>query len=285
MRLVSIAVLAALCFSYLITSCQPNSGKVQEQNTAGFYYNLDKPDEVFKMDKKLREISGISWLGNDRLACIEDENGIIYVFDMKQQKLSAMYKFGGSGDYEDIAVKADTAWVLASNGVLYRVNDFMNSSRETIKIPTPLKSRNNTEGLTFDKTGNDLLIACKYEPSLKGKKSPGNVRAVYRFDVRTMKLQEEPGLLVDNRQADTEFRPSGIAVNPIDHEIYIISTAKGMLITVDESGEIRHVRTLNGKVFSQPEGICFSPNGDMYISNEGRTGPGTILKFKYRVHE
>ncbi len=285
MKLVSITGIVSLCFCYLFVSCQPGSGKAQEPDAAGFYYNLNKPDEVFKMDKKLREISGISWLGNDRLACIEDENGIIYVFDMKQQKLSAMYKFGGPGDYEDIAVKGDIAWVLASNGVLYKVNDFKSDARETIKIKTPLKSKNNTEGLAFDKSGNSLLIACKDVPSIKAEKPLDNMRAVYRFDVQTLRLQEDPAFVVDRRQANTEFRPSGIAVNPIDHEIYIISASKGMLITIDESGKVRHVRTLSRKVFSQPEGICFSPVGDLYISNEGRTGRGTIMKFKYKTNE
>jgi len=31
-----------------------------------------------------------------------------------------------------------------------------------------------------------------------------------------------------------------------------------------------------------PEGISFLDNGDMLISNEGRTNPPTILLFKYK---
>jgi uncharacterized protein YjiK len=37
---------------------------------------------------------------------------------------------------------------------------------------------------------------------------------------------------------------------------------------------------LNPKIFRQPEGICFSPDGTMYIASEGDGMEGTLLKFK-----
>jgi hypothetical protein len=39
------------------------------------------------------------------------------------------------------------------------------------------------------------------------------------------------------------------------------------------------------KLFRQPEGICFKPNGDLFISNEGDGGKAKILKFKYRPQD
>ena len=44
-------------------------------------------------------------------------------------------------------------------------------------------------------------------------------------------------------------------------------------------GKVQDVKELDPKLFRQPEGICFSPIGDMYISNEGQGGKGYILKF------
>jgi uncharacterized protein YjiK len=37
---------------------------------------------------------------------------------------------------------------------------------------------------------------------------------------------------------------------------------------------------LRSKVHAQPEGICFSPDGTLYISNEGDGGDATILQFE-----
>ena len=47
-------------------------------------------------------------------------------------------------------------------------------------------------------------------------------------------------------------------------------------------GEVESVFELSRTLFPQPEGITFKQNGDMYISNEGISSKGTLLKFVYR---
>jgi hypothetical protein len=47
-------------------------------------------------------------------------------------------------------------------------------------------------------------------------------------------------------------------------------------------GSVSHIKTLDKRIFRQPEGISFSSGGDLYISNEGDNGRGNILKFKYQ---
>ena len=81
-------------------------------------------------------------------------------------------------------------------------------------------------------------------------------------------------------ESETSFKPSGIAIHPIDGEVYIISSVGKLLIILNRSGKVQNVIELDPKIFRQPEGICFSPKGDMFISNEGQGGKGYILKFK-----
>ena len=45
-------------------------------------------------------------------------------------------------------------------------------------------------------------------------------------------------------------------------------------------GNILEIQEFDDKLFRQPEGICFSPSGDLFISNEGKGGKGYILGFK-----
>ncbi len=83
--------------------------------------------------------------------------------------------------------------------------------------------------------------------------------------------------LVDS---ETSFKPSGLSIHPLSGDIYLISSIGKLLIVMDRSGKILDIHELDDKIFRQPEGICFSPSGDLYISNEGQGGKGYILKFK-----
>jgi uncharacterized protein YjiK len=42
------------------------------------------------------------------------------------------------------------------------------------------------------------------------------------------------------------------------------------------------VQKLDKELLPQPEGICFSPDGIMFISSEGKGGKGRILVFQPR---
>ena len=101
-------------------------------------YDLGAPSAKYILPGCLTEISGISYYSPDKIACIQDEKGFIYLYDVKSKKIASTCKFGNSGDYEDIAVVGDTAYVLRSDGVIFRVEDFTNPYRRVRKISTSL---------------------------------------------------------------------------------------------------------------------------------------------------
>ena len=298
-----------LAFFCILSSCSGSGKEVPPANKGNhkLAYDLKTPDAVYELPDILREISGISWFRDNKIACIQDEKGIVFLFDIKKEKVSASYKFGKPADYEDIAITNDTAWVLESNGTIYKVTNFFEDNRKTFVYPTILSAKNNTEGLVYDKGENNLLIACKNEPSIKGQKKLTGFKAIYSFSTSDNKLKEKPEFLIDlasftnlkeknyfakvssdlaktlNLTDDAVFRPSGLAIHPIDDELYIISATPGKLIVMSRNGDIRYITTLGKQLFSQAEGICFSPEGDLYISNEGKYGNGNILKFNNRA--
>ncbi|MEW6381136.1 MAG: SdiA-regulated domain-containing protein [bacterium] len=254
-----------------------------------FPYDLDNPADKFKLPHVLDEISGISYLPENKLACVQDEDGIIYVFDLERKKITATCEFGRERDYEDIALVNNTAYVLQSNGQILEITDFWRKDPTISRLKTPLLSKkNDTEGLAFDAESNSLLITCKGSQNTKKKRGglPGlnglqGENTVYQFDLGTRKLSVKLGYTVG--ADDASFHPSGIAVHPITRDIYILSSVNKTLIVVHPEGEIIAARRLDNKTFKQPEGICFNPDGDLFISNERhQEGKANILRFNYQ---
>ena len=70
-------------------------------------------------------------------------------------------------------------------------------------------------------------------------------------------------------------------MNPSTHDIYILTTRdnKGMAV-FSHDGVLKSYQTIDKEMMPQPEGICFSPDGKLYISSEGKKGePGNLFEF------
>ena len=80
---------------------------------------------------------------------------------------------------------------------------------------------------------------------------------------------------------DAKFEPSAAAIHPVNKRLYILSSAGQLLVITDTRGQVAEAYDLNPDLFPQAEGIAFAPNGDMYISNEGKSGAPTLLRFSY----
>ena len=289
----------------LVSFCRPDTRGRSPAGEDLFAYDLENPDTRYKLPGYLEEISGLSYYGKDKLACIQDEKAIIYILNLEQEKIVNKHDFGTDADYEDIAVVGKTAYVLKNDGQIFRIEDFKKKDRTVKKYKTPLREKNDTEGMAYDPLTGCLLIACKGSPSIDKDKPYEGYKAVYKFDLEKEELDETPLFLVDLERLDsyidqnvfarlsvkvakrlrlieseTSFQPSGIAIHPLYGEIYIVSSVGKLLIMLDRRGKVMDVKELDPKLFRQPEGICFSPNGDMYISSEGQGGKGYILKFR-----
>lgn len=287
----------------LIEKEKQESEKKSEKRTA-ISYDFKNPDTIYQMPNYLKEISGIAYFGENKIACVQDEKAIIYVFDTEKGKVISEYDFGKNGDYEDIAIVKNDAYVLRSDGNLFKIKNFAAHPKKVIKIKTPLNHKNNTEGLFYDSLSNSLLIACKESPSIEKEKRYDGFKAIYRFDLKSKKLMKEPAFLIDltkrNKAEEggaitaffTEtaiklklsdgsgFFPAAIAAHPIDsNKIYLLSSIGKLLIVLNKQGEIIEINELDRRLFNQPEGISFSEKGDLYISNEGINEGGNILKF------
>jgi len=301
-------VLSLVVCLMLVSFCKPTTIDMIPPADDLFKYDLESPDNRYKLPDYLNEISGLSYYGKGKIACVQDEKAFIYILSLEKEKIIERYDFGSDADYEDICVVGSTAYILRNNGHIYRIKKFKKKDRKVKKFPTPLKEKNDTEGMVHDPGLNSLLIACKGSPSIEKENLYEGYKAIYRFDLEEDELLREPYLLIDLQRLDsyidrsaftkfsvriarglhlieseTSFKPSGIAIHPLDGEIYIISSVGKLLVILNQSGKVQNVIELDPELFRQPEGICFSPKGEMFISNEGKGGKGYILKF--RIHE
>lgn len=247
-------------------------------------YKLETPTERYVLPAVLEEVSGIVWTGDNKIACIEDNFGDIYIFNLTSKTVTESIQFAGPGDFEDITLVDKSWYVLRSDGVLFRKDG------ETKKFETFLSGDNNTEGLCYDSLNNRLLFA------LKGKSVNGgkDTKEIFQFDLKEMQLEKEPLFSIHlsafepffgPKAERLRFKPSGIGIHPFTRDIYIISSTAGLILRTNFKGEVKDVAWLDKSIYAQPEGICFDPEGNMYISNEGKNGEPDILKFRYQKHD
>ena len=257
-------------------------------------YDLSTPDTTFSLTPKLQEISGLSYIGEDRIAAIQDEKGRIYILDATNGSLVHEVKFGKKGDYEGVEVVGEMAYAIRSNGKLYRfLLDFESEEVESEVVETPLSAINDVEGLSYDAGKNQLLIACKAVGKVGGNEAKG--KCVYSYNLDNDQFDDQPVFNIRKRDISkmlkedypnlklkNTFNPSGLAIHPLTGKVHVLAHDGKAIIIVDEAGNIEKYYPLNPLIFRQPEGICFNENGDMFIANEAAGAKANLMKFSYR---
>lgn len=241
--------------------------------------------QKWELPAELKEVSGIAYVDEQRFACVQDEEGKIFIFNRSRQKIEKTIPFAGAGDFEGIALNGNMAYVLRADGVIYEVD--INGKQGSAKdYKTSLTVEHNVEGITYDKANNRLLLAIKDD-------EPGNpdYKGIYAFDLSKKEFVTEPVFKIDlqnkilnsaeGKKKGKAVAPSEIGLHPRTGEIYITDGPKSRLLIMDKSGDMKRFLQL-GKDFAQPEGITFSPTGEVFISNEGAKGSGNIVQVEIK---
>ena len=70
-------------------------------------HDLSKPVAQFVLPQELREVSGITELDDNTVACLQDEDATIYVVTLRDGKITERHPFGPPGDMEGITRVGD----------------------------------------------------------------------------------------------------------------------------------------------------------------------------------
>ncbi len=285
------SLLLLLTSFVVISSCGNNPDNSQLNNHTDSSIALKKGSydlervEKSEMKKKLKEISGIHYLKDNLFVAIQDESGKIFTVNFSNSEIAEELNFGDNGDYEDVTLDDLNYYVLESMGKIYRVpRNGIISQVKTFEIP--FKKHMEFESIYLDQPGENLIIICKNCP---GKKS-NLIKYAYAFNLKKEAFADEPLFTIDlstlpgiKSSEDFDAKPSATAIHPIEKKLYVLCSVGKMLLVCDLKGKVEQAWPLNQQIYKQPEGITFTPNGDMYISNEAADNDkGNILKLVYK---
>ncbi len=241
--------------------------------------------KTWKLPPQLDEISGISWISKDEIACVQDENGYIFIYDLAKSKVTDTIKFADEGDYEGIAIKGRDAYVMRSDGILYEVLRFRESEITINTYNTGFTYTNNMETLAYDPVKN-MLITIPKERDL----NDDDGKYVYEIQIDSgaavmrprFEINMNDPLLKDfkkNKLLNT-FSPSDIAIHPKTKDYYVLEGMRPKLVVLDREGTMKKVYLFNWDIVPQPEGLTINKDGSLYVSTETGGSYAAILQIE-----
>ena len=116
------------------------------------HYALDgKPTSQVRLDKALREISGIAFTGDGRLLAHGDEHGLVWQLDPTSGKVLKRFGLGRAGhvlkgDFEDIQVVNGRVFLVTSGGEIVAGSEgaegaVVSTSNVAEELQAPARSR------------------------------------------------------------------------------------------------------------------------------------------------
>ena len=289
--------LSLMLLSCIFMSCN-NTEKKQDKSLK--VEDISPSDyEVYQMPKELNEISGITFINDSLVASIEDENGIIYFYDLIKKKIIREIEFAKPDDYEDLVLVGNDIYVVAANGTIFKIENYKADKPVVSKFKTQLNEENNIESLAYDANNQTLLLIVKDKNLIKDKAQ----KDIYSFSLATKKLNEIPAYSIKLEDIESQFKgdkleetskkflkvmgnknlneiikPSAMTFHPQTNDLYILSAINQIIIVLTKDNILKKVIPFKGKDFIQPEGIAFNSKGVLFISNEGKNKQGNIIK-------
>lgn len=268
--------------SFLFIRCSSNTQPVIIKSPPG--YNMKSAIQV-KLPLELDEISGVVYYPVDSsIFAINDEKGWLY--KIKKGRKIQRWKFSQGADFEDVVLLDSIFYVLQSNGNIMRLTF---SGQNTVNVQhfyfdKTGQGANEFEILYYDPGKRKMILICKDCESDKKKSL-----TTFSFDPHSGQYNDSSFQVDVTKIAAAigeekiRFKPSAASINPKTGELFIISAINKLLVIADTDGHFKQAYKIDPGVFKQPEGLGFTPAGDLIISNEAAdVGVADILFFTYQ---
>jgi uncharacterized protein YjiK len=262
--------------------------KSRAQTEFSVHFDFENPTQKIVLPAEMREISGLTFSENEKhFLAICDEKGQIFFINKKSGAVEKSKIFRERGDFEDVAAVNDSVFCVKSDGDLYKITDLDDGSPTVEKFESGFLNEedHDIEGMCFDQKNRRILLVSK------GPADNFEPRGVFSFLIDSNKFAEKPIFLIDPCEIERflgkkgkPFSPSGIAIEPVSGDFYVLSSVGKRLAIFSSDGKLNGVLKLDKEIFPQPEGIVFSTDGRLFISSEGKTDAAVILEFEQKKH-
>jgi uncharacterized protein YjiK len=121
----------------------------------------------------------------------------------------------------------------------------------------------------YDDSLQQLVLVCK-----DCNKEATEPVAIWGYNISTKQYSSLSSVIdlspvTDKKDAKPiKLRPSAAAINPVTNELYILASINHLLMVTDRKGKLIATYELDPDIYLQPEGIAFTPWGDLLITNE-----------------
>ena len=279
------AGLVSLFLFFFLWGCGSSQKQEEGNFTSPPGYNLNRPD-MYKLPPSLDEISGIVYVQKDNsVLAIQDERGWLFKIHLKSNLDLQKWQYSKGADFEDVVLIDSTFFVLESTGNLIQFRFITPDSVEVKQHDFPTEGKNEFEILYHEKQKNRLVLVCK-----DCEADDKNSLTAFAFNLDSSAYASAPAYVMDIRKIETlmdekkvRFKPSAATINPVTGDLFMISAINKVLVISDLNGVPKQVFRINPKLYKQPEGIAFTPRGDLLVSNESADiGAANVLFFKYK---
>ncbi|HEX5632164.1 MAG TPA: SdiA-regulated domain-containing protein [Gemmatimonadales bacterium] len=251
-------------------------------------FDFSHPAARVRLNPALAEASGLVALSDGRILTHTDELAAVYAVDPVGGDARPVFTYKGAdaaGDWEDIAVSGDRAFLVRSDGALLEWNLRDGGAKPRLHA-SALGGRCEVEGLAEVPERRALLLLCKQH---RVKDARGDVLG-YFWSLPSGELDAARPFRVDakalrGKKKGGGFSPSGVTRDPATGHLIMVAGPERRLAEVDLEGRVVGTATLDGKLHPQPEGIALAADGRLLIADEDARKGGTLTTYAPRANK
>lgn len=236
----------------------------------------------------LQNISAIDFIPSGKIACLQSEIGSIFIFNLVTGDIDDEIVFGPPGDYEGLVIVGKSAYIACADGRILEVDDYHSDSPKVTEYGTHLTVAEDVSGICYDRKNKRLLVTARSIDDANQF-----YKGIYAFSLGQKRMAVKPAIRIDlrsnvfsgmqPRNLQSVFQPSDIDIHPVTGLIYMIDGTRRQLLRMRQSEAIKDLTELNRAKFFQPEGITFTPSGELFIASRGeRDEPALLLRVRIR---
>ena len=263
-----------------LAGCLPHLGVSAQEPPFLNGIDFDEPTHALRLPPSLREISGLAFL-DTRLLAHNDEDGFLVELNKEDGSVIGWTHLGPDrvlGDFEGVATLGDTLFMITSGGTLVAFQESVDDQPVSyVATLTPAGDICEIEGLASALDGR-LWAVCKTNRdralrnglrilAMDPLEPDGPVQMVFEMTEEQLDYIGVEGL-----------RPSAIEILPGGHTL-VLSARGRLLLELDTRGRPVAWVELSKSRHPQAEGLAVSPDGALWIADEGGRGRGRLVRY------